>query len=81
MLNLSQVDLPETRSGNFYPLELVRAITLSWFFSRQRSDEIARLRIGCIRWRHDDKPLSGASDQVLAHLLRTMPTQDGVRPL
>ncbi|MBQ9056497.1 hypothetical protein [Rhodococcus sp. (in: high G+C Gram-positive bacteria)] len=32
-LNLSQVDLPETRSGHFYPLELVRAITLSWLFS------------------------------------------------
>ncbi|MGM5068804.1 hypothetical protein EU244_028580 [Rhodococcus qingshengii] len=49
-LNLSQVDLPETRSGHFYPLELVRAITLSWLSSRQCSDEIARLLIGCIRW-------------------------------
>ncbi|MDI9915606.1 hypothetical protein [Rhodococcus sp. IEGM 1379] len=48
-LNLSQIDLPETRSGHFYPHELVRAITLSWFFSRQCSDEIAGLRIGCIR--------------------------------
>lgn len=64
-LNLSQVDLPETRSGHFYPLELVRAITLSWLFSGQRSDEIARLRIGCIRWQHDDKSLAGDSDQVL----------------
>ena len=65
-LNLSQVDLPEARSGHFYPLELVRAITLSWLFSRQRSDEIVRLRIGCIRWQHDDKSLAGDSDQVLA---------------
>lgn len=65
-LNLSQVDLPETRSGHFYPVELVRAITLSWLFSRQRSDEIARLRTGCICWQHNDQSLAGDSDQVLA---------------
>ena len=61
-LNLSADDLPETRSGFFYPLELVRAITLTWLFSGQRSDEIARLRLGCIRWQHDGHPIAGDAD-------------------
>ena len=54
------------RSGHFYPIELVRAITLTWLFSGQRSDEIARLRVGCIRWQHDGAPIAGDSQQVLA---------------
>ena len=62
-LNLEQVDLPETQSGHFYPFELVHAITLTWLFSGLRSDEVARLRVGCIRWQHD---LAGDSDRVLA---------------
>ena len=37
-----------------YPLELVRALTLTWLFAGQRSDEIARLRVGCIRWQPGD---------------------------
>lgn len=49
-LNLQAADLPQTKSGPFYPLALVRAVTLTWLFSGQRSDEIARLRVGCIRW-------------------------------
>jgi integrase len=65
-LNLDQDDLPETRSGHFYPIDLVRAITVTWLFSGLRSDEIARLRVGCIRWQHEDVPISGDSDQVLA---------------
>ena len=65
-LNLSHADLPETQSGNFYPFELVHAITLSWLFSGLRSDEITRLRVGCIRWQHNDTPIVGDSDQVLA---------------
>ncbi len=34
----------------WYPLELVRALTLIWLFAGLRSDEIYRLRVGCIRW-------------------------------
>ena len=33
-----------------YPFELVRALARTWLFAGQRSDEIARLRVGCIRW-------------------------------
>lgn len=65
-LNLAEDDLPQSRAGNFYPLELVRAVTLAWLFSGQRSDEIARLRIGCIRWQHDGTAITGDSRQVLA---------------
>ncbi|MEQ4719640.1 tyrosine-type recombinase/integrase [Nonomuraea sp. B19D2] len=65
-LNLDQEDLPQTGSGHFYPIELVRAITVTWLFSGLRSDEIARLRLGCIRWQHREAPIPGDSDQVLA---------------
>ncbi|MEU3343182.1 tyrosine-type recombinase/integrase [Streptomyces sp. NPDC006668] len=65
-LNLTEDDLPQAQAGNFYPLELVRAITLTWLFSGQRSDEIARLRTGCIRWEHDGSVITGDSQKVLA---------------
>lgn len=35
---------------SWYPLEFVRALTLIWLFAGLRSDEIYRLRVGCIRW-------------------------------
>ena len=61
-LNLGEADLPPSKAGFFYPLELVRAVTLTWLFSGQRSDEIARLRLGCIRWQHDGLPIAGNAD-------------------
>jgi integrase len=65
-LNLEGSDLPQAQAGDFYPLELVRAVTLAWLFSGQRSDEIARLRTGCTRWQHDGGEITGDSRQVLA---------------
>jgi integrase len=65
-LNLTAGDLPATQSGPYYPFELVRAVTLTWLFSGQRSDEIARLRVGCIRWQHHSTPIEGDSADVLA---------------
>ncbi|TWP46095.1 tyrosine-type recombinase/integrase [Lentzea tibetensis] len=65
-LNLESADLPESQAGLFYPVELVRAITVTWLFSGQRSNEIARLRLGCIRWQHDGDPIVGDAQQVLA---------------
>jgi integrase len=64
-LNLDPADLPP-RAGQSYPVELIRAVTLTWLFSGQRSDEIARLRLGCIRWQHDGMPIPGDSGEVLA---------------
>jgi hypothetical protein len=47
-------------------MPLVRAVTLTWLFSGLRSDEIARLRVGCIRWQHDGAPIPGDARDVLA---------------
>ncbi|MGW3734856.1 tyrosine-type recombinase/integrase [Streptomyces sp. NPDC005148] len=65
-LNLETHDFPRGKAGLKYPLELVRAVTLTWLFSGQRSNEIARLRLGCIRWQHDGNPVAGDSTQILA---------------
>ena len=66
-LNIGPADLPARWSGGSYPEQFVRAITLAWLFSGLRSDEITRLRTGCVRWQHHDgTPLAGDSRQVLA---------------
>ncbi|MDQ1033177.1 integrase [Streptomyces umbrinus] len=65
-LNLETADMPHGRAGLVYPVELVRAITLTWLFSGQRSNEIARLRLGCVRWQHDGAPVVGNAAQILA---------------
>ncbi|MCX4398156.1 MULTISPECIES: site-specific integrase [unclassified Streptomyces] len=64
-LNLESADLFVSGSGHYYPMELVRAITMTWLFAGLRSNEIARLRAGCIRWQHQGKPIPGDSQQVL----------------
>ncbi len=51
---------------SWYPIELLRAITITWLFSGLRSDEISRLRLGCIRWQHDDQPIAADASTVLA---------------
>ena len=63
-LNLQPADLP----GNYtyYPMELIRAVTLTWLFSGLRSDEITRLRVGCIRWQRAGLPIAGDSHEILA---------------
>ena len=65
-LNIQAGDLPAIAGSPCYPMELIRAITLTWLFGGQRSDEIARLRVGCIRWQHDGAPVPGDSGDVLA---------------
>ena len=50
-LNLGDADL---RWGGHYPLELLRALALCWLFSGSRSNEIVRLRVGCVRWQAVD---------------------------
>ncbi len=52
-LNLTEVDLAR---GNPYPLELVRALAITWLFSGLRSNEIVRLRLGCVRWQRHPEP-------------------------
>ncbi|MFJ9845892.1 tyrosine-type recombinase/integrase [Kitasatospora sp. NPDC101155] len=65
-LNVDPEDFPTNTYGLCYPIDLIRAVTLTWLFSGLRSDEIARLRMGCIRWQHDGFPIPGDSDEVLA---------------
>jgi integrase len=42
--------------GPWYPIEMVRAVTLVWLFAGLRCDEIRRLRVGCVRWQSDAPP-------------------------
>src|SRR4029453_8118268 len=50
-LRLEPMDLvPSARAAYCYPVELVRALAVTWLFTGLRSDEIARLRVGCVRW-------------------------------
>lgn len=56
-MNLEAHDLPLRGNGNelpVYPVEMVRAIAVVWCFAALRSDEIVRLRVGCIRWQRED---------------------------
>jgi integrase len=58
-LNLEAADLPlggknQRNKLPAYPLEMVRAIAMVWCFAALRSDEIVRLRVGCIRWQYED---------------------------
>jgi integrase len=65
-LNIEAADLPGTSAGSYYPMELIRALTLTWLFCGLRSDEISRLRAGCVRWQHDGLPVPGNSREILA---------------
>ena len=49
-------------SGQPYPLEMVRAVAVTWLFSGLRVDELRRLRVGCIRWQQHDLPLPGTNE-------------------
>jgi len=55
-MNLEAKDLPHAQNSTIpiYPLEMVRAMAVVWCFAALRSDEIGRLRVGCIRWQRED---------------------------
>ncbi|BCL84637.1 integrase [Ktedonobacteria bacterium brp13] len=54
-MNLQEEDLPLVgKAYTSYPLEMVRAIAVVWCFAALRSNEIARLRLGCIRWQQEE---------------------------
>jgi integrase len=68
-LHLQQADLPRVGhhgvQGCAYPLEYVRAVALVWLFAGLRSDEISRLRLGCVRWQQPTGDVSSQSICVL----------------
>ncbi len=54
-MNLERKDLPVDSVGRHqYPFEMVRALAVVWCFAALRSNEIVRLRVGCIRWQRED---------------------------
>lgn len=54
-MNLEMEDLRLTAGKVLiYPLEMVRALAAVWCFAALRSDEIVRLRVGCVRWQYED---------------------------
>jgi integrase len=57
-LNVDETDVP---TGFSYPLPLIRALGLAWLFSGLRSNEIVRLRMGCVRWQ---QPLDAEGEAV-----------------
>ncbi len=46
--------------GRCYPFELLRAMTMAWLFGGLRSDELLRLRVGCIRWEQQEAGARGS---------------------
>jgi integrase len=67
-LNLTPEDLPIREDnpdrafvfrGSWYPLPMIRAMVIVWLFAGLRSDELSRLRVGCVRWKRQDVVVSG----------------------
>jgi integrase len=70
-LNIDAEDLPykgpKRTSGllkTAYPIELCRALVITWLFSGLRNNEIFRLRLGCIRWQRDDATVPGTGEML-----------------
>ena len=57
-LNLEQSDLPTSHCCpvHYYPLAMVRALTMVWLFGGLRVDEIVRLRVGCTQKQWSPSP-------------------------
>ncbi len=67
-LNLTSEDLPKRRKGNenSYPVEMCKALVLTWLFAGLRNNEIVRLRLGCIRWQKEEVQIPGAAEKLPA---------------
>jgi integrase len=71
-LQIQETDLPNSdsgverirRAGLTYPIELVKAVAIAWLFTGLRSDELVRLRVGCIRWQQRNGSPGAASEHV-----------------
>ena len=72
-LNLEHGDVYGAPAGRKHPIELLRALALVWLFGGLRSDEIARLRVGCIRWQHGARPAAEAASGDAAVCLLDVP--------
>jgi len=65
-LNLTAEDLPKRRQGpeNSYPVEMCKALFLTWLFAGLRNNEIVRLRLGCIRGQKEEVSIPGATEKL-----------------
>lgn len=64
-MNLEPKDLPPIQGETTpYPFEMVRAVATVWCFAALRSNESARLRVGCIRWQHEDIRVPETGEQL-----------------
>jgi len=68
-LNLTVDDLPKVGCGRrvlvgptAYPIEMCKALVITWLFAGLGSNEIVRLRVGCIRWQKDDVTVPDTGD-------------------
>ncbi len=63
-LHLAEADLPTGRHADapWYPLALVRALVVTWLFAGLRWNELARLRLGCVRWQRGEVTVVGTAD-------------------
>ncbi len=70
-LNLEIADLPvsthrvgSTREKNdpWYPIAMTRALVITWLFAGLRSDELSRLRVGCVRWQREETTVAGTNE-------------------
>lgn len=64
-LNLEHSDVYANPVGRKHPIELLRALALTWLFGGLRSDEIVRLRVGCVRWQRQHAAVPGGTGEIL----------------
>jgi len=53
-VNLAEDDLPRWNNKLHYPLPLARAVAVVWCYAGLRVNEIARLRVGCVRYQEEN---------------------------
>ncbi len=56
-LNLTAKDFYSKIRKLFYPVKMVQAMVVVWLFAGLRSDEIQRLRVGCVRRQRQEMPV------------------------
>src|SRR5438034_3106743 len=73
-LNLTADDIPKHRNSHesSYPVEMCKALVITWLFAGLRNNEIVRLRLGCIRWQRDDVTVAGTGDTLPANAVCLM---------
>lgn len=58
-LRLQSEDLESSNTcgkrAHWYPIEMIRAVSVVWLFCGLRKDDIRRLRVGCVRWMRADE--------------------------